>query len=72
VDVDVDVEGIEEFGPHEHQYRLGICAICGAWIPWARCLDPTCGWSAPRDPETLRAAVSHRVTSAHPVRVHVG
>jgi hypothetical protein len=69
---DVDVEGTEDFGPHEHVERTGICVLCGAWLPSARCLAADCEWRAPRGPETLRAAVAHRVSCGHTVRVLVG
>jgi hypothetical protein len=69
---DVDVEGTEEFGPHDHVSQFGQCAICGAWVPSARCLSVGCGWSAQPDPATLRSAVAHRVHRGHAVRVQVG
>jgi hypothetical protein len=69
---DVDVEGTEEFGPHDHVDQFGICAICGAWIPSARCLAIGCGWTALPDPATLQSAVAHRVSRGHTVRVQVG
>lgn len=69
---DVDVEGTEEFGPHDHVDDHGICAVCGAWVPRARCLGAGCGWSAPPDPGTLRSAVAHRVGRGHIVRVQIG
>jgi hypothetical protein len=68
----VDVEGIDDFGPHEHINDDGICEVCGAWLPEARCRVETCGWSSPRGPDTLAAAVEHRVDTGHPVRVYVG
>jgi hypothetical protein len=69
---DVDVEGTEEFGPHDHVSQFGQCAICGAWVPSARCLSIGCGWSAQPDPVTLQSAVAHRVRCGHTVRVQVG
>ena len=69
---DVDVEGTEEFGPHEHISQFGQCAICGAWVPSARCLSIGCEWSAQPDPGTLKSAVAHRVHCGHTVRVQVG
>jgi hypothetical protein len=69
---DVDVEGTDEFGRHDHVSQFGVCAICGAWVPSARCLSIGCGWSARPDPATLRSAVAHRVNRGHTVRVQVG
>jgi hypothetical protein len=69
---EVDVEGTEEFGPHDHVSEFGQCAICGAWVPSARCLSIGCGWSAQPDPSTLQSAVTHRVRRGHTVRVQVG
>ncbi len=69
---DEDVEGIEELGRHDHVSHFGVCAICGAWVPSARCLSIGCGWSALPDPATLQSAVAHRGKRGHTVRVHVG
>jgi hypothetical protein len=69
---DVDVEGTEEFGLHDHVSQFGQCAICGVWVPSARCLSLGCGWSAQPDPATLQSAVAHRVHCGHTVRVQVG
>jgi hypothetical protein len=69
---DVDVEGTEECGPHDHVSQDGLCEICGAWVPSARCLSIGCEWSALPDPATLQSAVAHRVKRGHPVRVQVG
>jgi hypothetical protein len=69
---DVDVEGTEEFGSHDHVSHFGLCAICEAWVPAAHCLAVGCEWSAPADPATLQSAVAHRMDRGHTVRVQVG
>lgn len=71
------VSVIESYGAPEgscpggdHVSRLGVCIVCGEWLPTGVCFD--CTWRAEPGEATLKAAVAHHVETHHMVRVVVG
>lgn len=67
-----DIQGLYESCVSGHIIFLGVCRICGAWLPAAVCRQPGCGWRSEAGELSLRLAVKHRLEHEHPVRVEVG
>jgi hypothetical protein len=55
-----------------HRDHGGVCAVCGEWLPAARCRAPGCRWSLAAGEQTLAEAVRHQHEARHRVRVVIG
>ena len=56
----------------DHVEQLGVCVVCGEWLPTASCREKTCTWVSGRGEDTLVTSVRHHVDTSHPVRVYTG